>query len=359
MEIINISCLLNCAVNSFVLAVNMNSMKAAKKHDSTICDGDIRCHTSDARIGADKDTSKGSVIGSAIASSEDRLLTYAATASVVVALGLILLKGYAYWVSGSVSLLASLVDSFIDSLASVLNFVAVRYALKPADDRHRFGHGKAESLAGLGQSIFIMVSALFLMFQAYGRWANPQPLQQLDIALLVMFVSILATFSLVIFQKRVISKTGSVAIKADSLHYLSDLLTNLGVVIALVLASYGLPLADPVLAMLIAVYIFYTAISIGGESIQHLLDRELPKADQNTIAQIALQHQDVLGVHELRTRQAGRTKIIQLHLELDKNLPLWRAHRICDDVERAIRKHYPRSDVLIHQDPYSAPSEDG
>ena len=117
MEIINISCLLNCAVNSFVLAVNMNSMKAAKKHDSTICDGDIRCHTSDARIGADKDTSKGSVIGSAIASSEDRLLTYAATASVVVALGLILLKGYAYWVSGSVSLLASLVDSFIDSLA--------------------------------------------------------------------------------------------------------------------------------------------------------------------------------------------------------------------------------------------------
>lgn len=287
-----------------------------------------------------------------IHSNGDRLLQLAATASICVAIGLILVKTYAYWLSGSVSLLASLMDSFIDSLASIINFIAIRYAIQPADDEHRFGHGKAESLAGLGQGIFIMLSAIYLMVQGVDRMLHPKPIEQLNVAVLVMVVSIAATFCLVMYQRHVINKTGSVAIKADSLHYLSDLLTNLSVVIALVLTSYGWVEIDAILAIGIAIYIFYTAIQIWNESIQHLLDRELPKDEQRSIENIALEHSDVLGVHELRTRQAGQLKIIQLHLELDRNLPLWRAHRISDEVERKIRRAFPRSDVLIHQDPY-------
>lgn len=283
---------------------------------------------------------------------EQRMLQLAASASVFTAILLLVVKSYAWWVSGSVSVLASLADSLIDAFASCVNFVAVRYALQPADEEHRFGHGKAESLAGLGQSLLIMGSAIYLLVQAVDRMINPQPLAQLDVAVGVMGFSIVATFCLVMYQRWVISKTHSVAIKADSLHYVSDLLTNLGIVIALLLTQFGWQQVDPLLAIAIAIYIFYTAIMIWGESIQHLLDRELPEEEQRHIERIALAHVEVLGVHELRTRQSGRVKIIQLHLELDGNMPLWQAHEICDEVEREIKAEFPSADVLLHQDPY-------
>src|SRR5690606_33294274 len=194
-------------------------------------------------------------------------------------------------------------------------------------------HGKAESLAGLGQSMFIMGSAVFLLLQGVDRILNPQPLESLDIAIVVMVISILLTLGLVWYQRKVIAQTHSIAVKADSLHYLSDLLTNLGIIVALVLSALQFPQADPILAIAISLYIFYTAIQIWNESIQHLLDRELPEHEQQQIVQIARQHSDVLGVHGLRTRQSGRQKIIQMHVELDGRLPLYRAHRICDQVE--------------------------
>lgn len=280
------------------------------------------------------------------------MLQMAASASVFTAVLLLVIKAYAWWVSGSVSVLASLADSLIDAFASCVNFIAVRYALQPADEEHRFGHGKAESLAGLGQSLLIMASAGYLMVQAVDRMVNPQPLQQLDVAVGVMVFSIVATFCLVAYQRWVISKTHSVAIKADSLHYVSDLLTNVGIVVALVVSQFGWQQMDSLLAIAIAIYIFYTAISIWNESIQHLLDRELPVEEQQSIERIAMSHVEVLGVHELRTRQSGRVKIIQLHLELDANMPLWQAHEICEEVEREIKEAYPTSDVLLHQDPY-------
>lgn len=276
----------------------------------------------------------------------------AATASVLVAFTLILVKSYAWWLSGSVSLLASLVDSAIDMLASLINFFAIRYALQPADNEHRFGHGKAESLAGLGQSIFIMGSAIFLLLQAVDRILHPQPLMKLDIAVAVMVVSIALTLGLVWYQRRVLRQTQSVAIKADSLHYLSDLLTNASILVALILAVLGFPQADAIMAIGIGLYIFYIAIQIWMESVQHLLDRELPEDEQKKIQQLAMKHADVLGVHGLRTRQAGHQKIIQMHIELDGHLPLYRAHRICDQVEADVKKAFPGADVIIHQDPY-------
>lgn len=286
--------------------------------------------------------------------SERRILQLAASASVFTAILLLVVKAYAWWLSGSVSVLASLADSMIDALASAVNFIAVRYALQPADEEHRFGHGKAESLAGLGQSLLIMSSAIYLFVQALDRIVNPQPLEQVDVAVGVMGFSIVATLSLVLYQRWVISKTHSVAIKADSLHYVSDLLTNVGIVVALVLTQFGWEQVDPLLAIAIAIYIFYTAIMIWTESIQHLLDRELPEEEQGKIERIAMEHVEVLGVHELRTRQSGRVKIIQLHLELDGNMPLWQAHDICDEVEQEIKSEFPNADVLLHQDPFRA-----
>lgn len=282
-----------------------------------------------------------------------------ASASVLVAFTLILVKAYAWWLSDAVSLLASLVDSGIDLLASLINFLAIRYALQPADEEHRFGHGKAESLAGLGQSLFIMGSAIFLLMRGVDRILNPQPLQSLDIAVAVMLISIVLTLMLVWYQRKVIAQTQSVAVKADSLHYVSDLLTNLGIIVALVLSALQFPQADPILAIAISLYIFYTAIQIWNESIQHLLDRELPEEEQRQIEALALRHSDVLGVHDLRTRQSGRQKIIQMHIELDGHLPLYRAHRICDQVENELMEAFPGADVIIHQDPYlpSAPGK--
>lgn len=284
--------------------------------------------------------------------SQARLLHFAAAAAVLTAVTLMAIKAYAWWISDSVSLLASLVDSGIDALASIINFIAVRYALQPADAEHRFGHGKAESLAGLGQSLFIMSSAVFLLARGVDRMLHPQPLESLDIAITVMLISIGLTFALVMFQRSVIRRTHSIAIKADSVHYLSDLLANASVVVALVLTAAGWPEVDAVLAIAISLYIFYTAVKIWSESIQHLLDRELPEQQQRRIEMIALQHEDVLGVHGLRTRQSGRTKIVQMHVELDGRMPLLRAHRICDQVEADIREAFPNADVLIHQDPY-------
>jgi ferrous-iron efflux pump FieF len=281
-----------------------------------------------------------------------RLVHFAAIASIAVATLLMAIKAYAWWISGAVSLLAALMDSTLDALASLLNFAAVRYALQPADAEHRFGHGKAESLAGLGQSLFIMGSAIFLLLRAVDRMLHPQPLEQLDVAVSVMLISILLTSVLVWYQRRVIAQTHSPAIKADSLHYLSDLLTNAGVIVALLLSWARWPWADPVLAIAIAVYIFYTAVQIWGESIQLLLDRELPEEEQRRIEAIAVRRKEVLGVHGLRTRQSGHTKIVQLHVELEGKMPLARAHRICDQIEADIRREFPSADVLIHQDPY-------
>ena len=291
--------------------------------------------------------------------SHSRLLHLATSASVAVAVTLMLIKAYAWWISGSVSLLASLVDSAIDAMASLINFVAVRYALQPADEEHRFGHGKAESLAGLGQSLFIMGSAIFLMMEGVDRLLHPKPLESLDVAISVMGVSIVLTLGLVMFQRKVIERTHSVAIKADSLHYFSDLLTNAGIIIALLVSVTGLTQVDALLAIAISLYIFYTAVQIWQEAVQHLLDRELPEEEQKRIHEIAMSNADVLGVHGLRTRQSGRQKIVQLHVELDGRMPLYRAHRICDQVELEILQEFPSADVLIHQDPYIPDSSAG
>lgn len=286
--------------------------------------------------------------------SDHRLLLLTGAASVLVALTLITIKGGVWWFSGSVSLLASLIDSVMDSLASLVNFFAIRYSLQPADEEHRFGHGKAEALAGLGQAALIAISALLLGREAVLKLLDPQPVAQLQWAIGVMLVSILLTFMLLMLQRYTIRRTGSTAIEADSLHYLSDLAVNVGIIVALIASLNGYLWVDGTVALLIAVYIFYAAWGIGNESVQLLLDREIPGNVREEIGSIVASHPQALGFHQLRTRQSGRTQFIQLHVDMEESLSLRDAHDLAERIEMDIRARFPMADVIIHEDPVKA-----
>lgn len=282
-----------------------------------------------------------------------RWVTLASTAAVVTATLLILGKLIAWLMTDSSSLLASLTDSFMDVSASIINLLAIRYALAPADEEHRFGHGKAESLAGLIQSAFISGSALLLMMHGISSMLNQVPVVRLEAGIWVSAGSILLTLLLVSFQSLVIRKTNSVAIKADMLHYRSDLLLNGGVLLALVLAGQGWYWADGLFAILIGLFLVWGAVQIGYESVQALLDRQLPEEEQARIMALCCAVEGVHGVHDLRTRQSGPTRFVQLHLELDDQLPLVKAHQIADEAELAVRQSFERMEVIIHMDPIS------
>ncbi len=280
------------------------------------------------------------------------LMKRAAIASVSVSLFLVAIKTFAYFASHSVAMLASLADSALDLFTSSLNLVAIRSALTPADAEHRFGHGKAEPLAGLAQGAFICASALFLVIQGTGRILAPEPIDHSVEALIVMCVAIAVAIALILYQRRVVAQTGSLAVEADQTHYFGDLATNIGVVLALLLSSLlGWTLADPLIAIAVAGIMAYTAFGVGRAAFHQLMDRELPQAERDRISRIARGHPAVKNVHDLKTRSAGLSTFIQLHLGLDPNMPLAEAHTISDAVEQALLQAYPGADVIIHQDP--------
>lgn len=280
-----------------------------------------------------------------------RLMRLASGAALATALLLTLAKALAWWLSGSVSLLAGLTDSLLDSAASLLNLIAVHYALRPADDDHRYGHGKAEALAGLGQALFIGASAVLIALQAVERLQHPQPIGAPALGIAVMLLSLLMTAALLLFQRHVVKVTGSTAIRADSLHYRSDLLLNASILLALALAAYGWQRLDALFGLGIAVYILCSALRIVREAVAVLMDEELAPEVSTRMQQLACAVPGVLGVHDLRTRISGTRWFVQLHLELPDELPLKLAHGLCVAVEKAIREQYPRAEVLVHADP--------
>ena len=284
----------------------------------------------------------------------ERLLKLATRASVATAAILIIAKLIAYWQTDSVSILASLVDSLMDAGASIINLLAVSYALAPPDKEHRFGHGKAESLAAMAQATFIAGSGLFLILEAIDRLIKPHPIESIDIGLGVMIFSVVATLILLAIQRHVINKTNSAAIRADALHYKTDLFTNTAIIVALLLSQFGWGGIDPLFALAIAGYILYSSWEIGSEAFHDLLDHEITEEKREQIIKIAKAHPQVRGMHDLRTRLSGRTEFIQMHLELDDNLPLIEAHDIADQVEENILRAIPTADVVIHLDPVSA-----
>lgn len=281
-----------------------------------------------------------------------RLMKAATYVAVGVAFTLVLMKFGAWIATESLSLLSTLVDSLLDVGASLINLFAVRHSLQPADSEHRFGHGKAEPLAGLGQAAFISGSALFILFEAGDRLLHPRDVVNTEVGVGVMVISIAFTAALVMFQRFVVRKTGSVAIQADSVHYKMDLLVNLGVIVSLVIVSqFGWVFVDPLIAAAIALYIFHGAWEVGSQSLKLLMDHELPEEDRRNIQEIALSQPGVLGIHDMRTRSSGLNLFIQFHLDLNGEISLAEAHEISEAVMYKVENAFPNAEVLIHEDP--------
>jgi ferrous-iron efflux pump FieF len=278
-----------------------------------------------------------------------RRATYA---SVAVAATLILAKTIAWALTDSVSVLSSLLDSLLDAAASLVNLFAVRHALEPADEDHRFGHGKAEALAGLAQAAFIAGSALLLFSEAVHRLWAPVPVERGEVGLVVMALSMVLTFALIRYQRSVVERTGSLAVGADRLHYTSDLLLNGGVALSLIASmTLGWTLVDPLCGLAIGAFILKGAWEIGRGALDHLMDRELPEPTREKILAIARTQPLIRDVHDLRTRATGSNISVQMHLELDGSLALAEAHVAADAVEEAVRAAFPGADVIVHMDP--------
>ena len=283
--------------------------------------------------------------------SHAHLMRLATFASLGVATTLIVAKAIAWWLSGSVSLLAGLTDSLLDGAASFLNLLAVHYAIRPADDDHRYGHGKAESLSGLAQALFIAVSAVLVGTQAIDRLQHPEPVEAVGWGIAVMILSLVLTAGLLTVQGYVVKITGSNAIRADSLHYRSDLLLNSSILVALVLANFGWQQMDALFGLGIALYILWSSFQIARESIAVLMDEELPPDVSTRMLELVREVPGVLGAHDLRTRISGTHWFVQLHLELPGELSLSKAHHLCDEAVLAIHREFPRAEVLVHADP--------
>ncbi len=281
------------------------------------------------------------------------LVTRATTLAVVVAGLLLLFKMVVWWITNSISILAAMTDSLLDVCASVMNVLVLRFALRPADDNHSFGHSKAESLSALVQGTFITGSALFLLLHAVQRLYEPQAIHQTELGIIVSVVSVILTAGLVLYQYQVLKIVQSPIIKADIVNYQTDILMNIAILIAMGLGLYGFIYADSLFAIAIALYILVNAIKVAWEAIQMLLDRALPEEEINKIQEIAEHHPDVLSIHDLKTRQAGAVRFIQLHMELDDHLPLVKAHEITDSLEKKLLSAFPLSEVILHQEPTS------
>ncbi|MFN3233114.1 MAG: cation diffusion facilitator family transporter [Alphaproteobacteria bacterium] len=280
------------------------------------------------------------------------LMRQAAYASIAVALMLIAFKFGAGLFTNSVAILSSLVDSVLDLVASTINLIAIRQALQPADKRHRFGHGKAESLGALVQGAIIIGSAAFVLFEAASRLIVLEPVTAPALGIGVMGFSIVMTLGLVAYQRYVIKKTGSSAISADALHYKGDVLINLSVMVAIVLSSgFGIHYADPIFAIGIALYLGWAAVRIIRGSLGVLMDQELGDKERATIKKMVLGVNGVRDLHDLRTRSSGPQVFIQFHIDLERNISLLDAHEISDDIEDLLLEKYPGAEVIIHADP--------
>jgi ferrous-iron efflux pump FieF len=281
-----------------------------------------------------------------------RLMRRATYASLAVASLLVLVKLGAWIATDSVSLLSSLIDSLLDGAASLVNLVAVRQALVPPDREHRFGHGKAEPLASLGQAAFIAGSAVLLLVQAIQHLIVPTFVANADVGLGVMAFAVATTLILVAYQRHVVKRTGSLLISSDAFHYRADLVLNLSVIISLILTvELGWRAIDPAFGGLIGLWIIWGAWKVAQKAIVQLMDHELPDQDRTRIRNIVLSHPQVRAVHDLKTRAAGPDSFVQIHIEMDGGLSLAQAHKISDEVEAAIHAAFPRGEVIIHQDP--------
>lgn len=281
-----------------------------------------------------------------------RLTKGAAFASIAVAVLLVSLKLWATIRTDSTAMLGSLADSSLDLVASLATLTGVWIAAQPADAEHRFGHGKAESLAAMFQVILIVFSAAGIAFRAILRLIEGGETAAAEEGIAVSVIAIAATFALLAWQRFVIARTSSVAIRADNVHYQSDLLLNLAVIAALALDQYlGISSADPLFGLAIAAWLLWGGWRAASEAINHLMDREWPEEQRRRFVELASRHPELSNLHDLRTRTSGERDFVQFHVDLPGTMTVGQAHRIIERVEADLCRHFPRMELLIHIDP--------
>jgi ferrous-iron efflux pump FieF len=284
--------------------------------------------------------------------ADGNLAKRAAIASVSMALFLLFLKAYASLATGSVSMLGSLADTGLDVIASLITLYGVRLAATPADDDHRFGHGKAEAIAALAQVGIIGFSALAIGWRAVQRLIGGEAARNAEYGIAVSLVAIVTTLALLAYQRRVIAKTGSVAIQADHVHYQTDLLLNGAVIAALALDQYaGLTGADPVFGIVIAVWLLFGAWRASSRAVDQLMDKEWPEEKRGRFVEVASRHPALRGIHDLRTRTSGSRDFVQFHVWVDADMTVAAAHDVMDEVEQWLGQEFPGTEILIHLDP--------
>lgn len=289
-----------------------------------------------------------------------KLTRSAAIASISVALLLAGLKIWAVWQSDSTAMLGSLADTTLDLIASVATLIGVTIAARPADENHRFGHGKAEALAAMFQVVLIALSAFGLAIRAIEQWIGGGSVASAEEGIAVSVIAIAATFGLLAWQRHVIRRTTSIAISTDHLHYKSDLFLNMAVIVALVLDRYmGVTGADPLFGFAIALWLGWGAFRAAGEAIDHLMDKEWPEEKRQEFLEVLARHPELRGVHDLRTRNSGMRDFVQFHAAVDGNMSVAEAHRIMDELEDQIESEFPGVEVLIHPDPQGLVDEAG
>lgn len=284
--------------------------------------------------------------------NNNRLKNMATLASVSLSVSLSVLKLFAALYTGSLAILSSLVDSLADIFASVITFVAVRVSSQPANRLHRYGYGKAEALSALIQSAFIAGSGMFVLYEAANRFIKPRPIDDSSAGLLVMAASLAATIVLIAFQKYVVKKTQSIAVSADSMHYMVDVVTNLSVIGGLLAVKlFNITWFDTLAAIFVSGYLLVNAYGIAHNAVSMLMDKELGPEIRGRVKEIVRNCSFIRGMHDFRSRDLGGVYLFELHLELDGSLSLYEAHELTDVVEQEIEKEFPGAQVIVHQDP--------
>lgn len=287
-----------------------------------------------------------------IRENHGRLTARAAIASVATALFLLALKGVAAAQTGSVAMLGSLADSGLDLVASLVTLYGVRVAATPADHDHRFGHGKAEALAALFQVGLITLSAVGIGWQATRRLVAGAATGQAELGILVSVIAVLATLALLAYQRRIIARTGSIAVRTDNLHYRSDLLLNLSVILALVLDQYfRLTGADALFGIAIALWLAWGAFRASSEAIDQLMDKEWPEEKRRHFLEVASHHPELRSIHDFRTRSSGSRDFVQFHVWVHPEMTVSEAHDVMDEVEVKLHEEFPGVEILIHVEP--------
>ena len=290
----------------------------------------------------------------------DKLNRSAAIASISAALLLLGLKAWAAWSTGSTAMLGSLADTTLDLVASCVTLAGVWVAAMPADDKHRFGHGKAEAIAALFQVVLIAISALAIGARAIEQLWKGRSASSAEEGIAVSLAAIAVTLALLTWQRYVIRRTGSLAIQTDNVHYQSDVLLNIAVIVALSLEQYGgLTGADPLFGFGIAIWLIWSAWTASQQTLDQLMDHEWPAEKKERFLAILAENHDISGVHDMRTRTSGNRDFVQLHVWIDPNMKLGDVHAVMDEMESRLRAEFVDTEIIIHPEPIGHVDEEG